>query len=109
MANIFFVNEKSYTAKPFDFKMLREFGKNGVDLDNMANDPIPAILTYFMVCSGLDEETASSEITNVDDMEAITDALKKELDESGFFRSRKEGTKKNTATSKPKTVKSTKA
>lgn len=99
MSDVFNVNGKSYIAKPFSFRMLKDFGKMGVDINDVENDPIPIITAYFRICSGLDEESALDEITNIDDVTAISEALAKVMDEGngGFFHSRKDKAKKSTS------------
>lgn len=105
MANIFTVNGKQYIAKPFNFRMLRELGKMGVKIDEIEDDPLPMIEAYFTICSELDSETAIDEITNMDDVTAIMNALTAEMGDADFFRSREKGTKKTTQQSKQKAVK----
>jgi len=103
--NTFTVNEKVYTAKPFNFRVLRDLGRMGVRIEEIDKNPLPIIEGYFRICSGLDEDTAVDEIASMEDVNAIMEALSKEMNDADFFRTQHKATKKVVATSKPKAVK----
>lgn len=89
-ANRFTVNGVTYTAKPFDFAMVCDLESVGVSIANANNMNMSFIRGYFAICADIDKEEAAhriqEHIIKGGTLEDISDAMAKEMNESGFFR-----------------------
>lgn len=101
-ANRFTVNGVTYTAKPFDFDLICDLEDMGIVIEKIQKMPMSLIRGYFALCADTEPKIASSWIQehlkkggNLDD---ISEAMAKEMDESDFFRSLNEGTETETST-----------
>lgn len=90
MNNTFAVNKKKYTAKPFDLNMVCDLEDYGVSLAEMKSKSMSMVRAYFALCANLDKDDAGSEIQqhllNGGKFNDIIDVMKKEMEESDFFR-----------------------
>ena len=87
----FTINGKTYKAKPFTFNLMCDFEHYGVSIDTMDRMPMETIRTYFILCSGLDTESAGVEIEQHyiggGDVDKLADCMRAEMEDSAFFRS----------------------
>lgn len=91
MVKLFTVNGKSYRAKEFDFNLLCDLEEQGLSLEDIDKKPMSLIRTYLAFCGNITKEEAGKEIENhlinggaFDD---VVEAMSKEMQDSGFFRS----------------------
>ena len=88
--NRFTVNNKQYTAKPFDVNMVCDLEDYGVSLEEMKKKAMSMIRAYFAICADLDKDSAGIEIQQHliggGKFEDITAPMNKEMEESDFFR-----------------------
>lgn len=88
--NRFTVNNKQYTAKPFDVNMICDLEDYGVSLDDMKKKAMSMIRAYFAICADLDKDSAGIEIQqhliSGGKFDSITVPMGKEMEESDFFR-----------------------
>lgn len=88
--NRFTVNGVTYTAKPFDFETLCDLEVAGVNIQSIDTMSFSLIRGYFAVCAGIDKSEAASliqtHIVNGGNMEDISEAMNKEMEDSDFFR-----------------------
>ena len=84
----FTLNGKVYYAKDLDFAYLVELDKNGISMENMTG--VAALNCFVAFCTGKTAKDASNEISlhiiNGGDMEELTTAYIKKIEESDFFR-----------------------
>lgn len=89
MKNTFEINGKEYEAKPFTFNMICELEDMGFSIEDMDRKALSMIRAYFALCIG-DVVTAGNEIEahiiGGGDLAGISEAIGKELNESGFFK-----------------------
>lgn len=87
----FTINGKLYRAKPFTFNTLADLEDMGINLEQMQKKPMSAIRAYFALCAGGDAEYAGGEIQAHmiagGTLDAISEAMAGELNDSDFFRS----------------------
>jgi len=103
MVNRFSINGVTYTAKPFDFDMLCELEAVGVNIQNLDKMSMSLLRGFFAVCADIEKDEAAAliqkHVINGGNLENISNALAKEMDESDFFRALSEkaqtGTEKN--------------
>lgn len=99
--NTFKINGIEYKAKPFDFNLVCDLEDMGISLNNMAGRNTSLIRAYFGICSGLSKEKAGKEIEQqfikYGELNEISEALSKEMEDSDFFRSLTERAKTETA------------
>ena len=112
MTKIFSINNKTYTAKEFDFNLLCDLEDMGLSLEDIEKKPMSLIRTYFMFCSGLTKEQAGAEIeahiANGGQFNDVVNVMGEKMNESGFFRSLNKGTEEGeseTSTQNPKSKK----
>ena len=88
--NRFTVNGVTYTAKPFDFETLCDLEVAGVNIQSIDTMSFSLVRGYFAVCAGIDKSEAASliqtHIVNGGNMEDISEAMNKEMEDSDFFR-----------------------
>lgn len=99
--NTFKVNGIEYKAKPFDFNTVCDLEDMGITLNSMSGKDLSLVRAYFCICSGLSKEKAGKEIEQqfikYGEMNEISEALNKEVENSDFFRSLTERAKTATA------------
>ena len=87
---VFKINEKTYTAKPFDFNTVCDLDDMGISVDDMDKKTTSVIRAYFALCAGVDKETAGKEIQkhilNGGDVMSLSKAMGDEIEKSDFFR-----------------------
>lgn len=87
--NTFTINEKEYRAKAFDFNMVCDLEDMGISLEEMGSKRLSSTRAYFVLCSGLSKEKAGKEIEQqfikYGELNEITEALNKEMENSDFF------------------------
>ena len=97
MVNRFSVNGVFYTAKPFDFGLICDLEEIGVSITNAEKMGMSFIRAYFAICAGIDKEEASRRIQehmiNGGNLDDISNALTKEMNDSDFFRALSEKNK----------------
>ena len=90
MQRTFTINNKRYTAKPFDFNLICDLEDAGVQLAEISDKPMSAVRAYFTICSGLDKEEAGLEmqahLIGGGKMDDVIEAMNAEMKESDFFR-----------------------
>lgn len=90
MINRFTVNGKTYVARPFNFFMVTRLSKLGIPIQKMGDMGEALINAYFAICADVDEEESArlieKHIINGGDLDDITDAMAKEMNDSDFFR-----------------------
>lgn len=90
MDNTFAVNRKKYKAKPFDLNMVCDLEDFGISLAEMKSKSMSMVRAYFALCANLDKDDAGIEIQQHliggGTFNDIIDAMKKEMEESDFFR-----------------------
>lgn len=88
--NRFKVNNVTYTAKPFDFGMVCDLETFGVSISSASNMNMSFIRGYFAICADMTKEEAAAEIQEHmmkgGNLEDISNAMTKEMNESDFFR-----------------------
>lgn len=86
----FTINNQTYIAKPFDFNLVCDLEDMGIQLTQVGTKATSLIRAYFGVCSGLDKDSAGSElqehVLNGGTFEEISEVIRHELDNSDFFR-----------------------
>lgn len=96
----FKVNGKNYTAKAFDFNTVCDLDEMGIGIESLGDKPMSLMRAYFSLCSGLSIERAGNEIekhiTSGNTLDELADAMKKEIEESDFFRSLNQTTEEET-------------
>lgn len=90
MSRFFTINDKRYTAKPFDFNTICDLEDNGVSLAEMTKKPMSMVRAYFALCFNGDKEKAGNEIEahvkhggNFNDIYTV---MGEEMNDSDFFR-----------------------
>ena len=105
--NRFTVNGVTYTAKPFDFDMVCELEDMGVSFERIDKMPMSLIRAYFAICANTDREQAAALLQNHivkgGQLNDITEAMAKEMENSDFFRAFQSDEDKNVTESKRKT------
>jgi len=100
MLHTFTINDKQYTAKPFDFNLVCDLEDAGVQLSEISSKPMSAVRAYFTLCSELDKDVAGLELQahmiGGGKIDEIVDAMNAELKESDFFRAISKDEKENT-------------
>ena len=108
--NRFTVNGVTYTAKPFDFDMVCELEDMGVSFERIDKMPMSLIRAYFAICANTDREQAAALLQNHivkgGQLNDITEAMAKEMENSDFFRAFQSDEDKNVTESKRKTKES---
>ena len=109
MSRIFTINNKTYTAKEFDFNFLCDLENMGLSLEDIDKKPMSMVRAYLAFSAGLSNEAAGKEIENhlinggkFDD---VVEAMSAQMQDSGFFRSINKGTateKDETSSESPK-------
>ena len=88
--NRFTVNGVTYTAKPFDFDMVCDLEDMGVSFERIDKMPVSLIRAYFAICANTDKEQAAALLQNHivkgGQLNDITEAMAKEMENSDFFR-----------------------
>lgn len=86
----FTVNEKEYTARPFDFNLICDLEEMGVSMQDTEKKPMSLVRAYFGLCAGKSNEYAGKEmeehIIKGGSFDNVMDVISKEMDESDFFR-----------------------
>lgn len=89
MVNRFTINGVTYTAKPFDFGLTCDLETYGVSISEARKKGMSFMRAYFAICADLDLEDASAEIQehliNGGTFEGLSNAIKKEMNNSDFF------------------------
>lgn len=96
----FKINEKTYTAVPFNFNTVCELEDAGVALQDIAKKPMGFVRGYIAVCAGLSLEEASKEIEahlmSGGTLDTVSNIIADEVEKSDFFRSLTQTTTKKT-------------
>jgi hypothetical protein len=104
--NRFTVNEKTYTAKEFDFNLVCDLEDMGVSMDKAKEKPLSMVRAYFALCTGRGKEYAGKEmqehLVNGGSFDDISEVMGKEMENSDFFRSLNKGEETENAESKSK-------
>ena len=86
----FTVNNKVYTAKPFDFNMICDLEDMGISLQEVSNKPMSVVRAYFSMCMGKGKDVAGKEmeqhIISGGTFDDIMSAMSDEMEKSDFFR-----------------------
>ena len=90
----FTLNGKQYPVKPIGFGMMRKFGRMGINLEELQENPLDFISAYFSICMGITMDEVDDEIDayledDNNSFEALMDVFKEATEKSGFFRSKK--------------------
>ena len=89
MKNTFTINGKKYEAVPFTFNAVCDLEDMGFSIEDMDRKAVSMIRAYFALCVG-DVETAGNEleahIVNGGDLSELSEAIGKEINNSGFFK-----------------------
>lgn len=89
--NTFKINGIEYKAKPFDFNLVCDLEDMGITLNDMHGRNTSLIRAYFALCSGLSKEKAGKEIEQqfikYGDLNEISEAMNKAMENSDFFHS----------------------
>lgn len=87
----FSVNERLYKARAFDFNMICDLEDMGISLDKAKDKPLSMVRAYFGLCVGGDKEFAGKQLEEHmkkgGKLDAIMEAMGKEMEDSDFFRS----------------------
>lgn len=93
MSRFFVINDKRYTAKPFDFNTVCDLEDKGVPLAEMQNKPMSMARAYFALCFNGSTEDAGKELEahliaggKFDDIYTV---MGDEMNDSGFFQALK--------------------
>ena len=104
--NRFTVNGVTYTAKPFDFDMVCDLEDMGVSFERIDKMPVSLIRAYFAICANTDKEQAAALLQNHivkgGQLNDITEAMAKEMENSDFFRAFQSDENKTSTESKRK-------
>lgn len=100
----FTVNNKEYTAKPFDFNMICDLEDMGISIEQAEKKPMGMVRAYFGICANLTAEQAGREmeahIVAGGNLEDIFVAMSKEMTDSDFFRQTNKTVEKKTGKGK---------
>lgn len=92
--NTFTVNKKTYTAAPFTYNTICDLEDRGISLDAMEQKPMSMVRAYFAMCARMGKAQAGAEIEKHliagGSLNDVMEAMRKEMDESGFFRAMSE-------------------
>lgn len=106
MVNRFTINNETYTAKPFTFKMLVDLNKLGIKTSDMSKLDMALMNAYFAICADIDEDEAAEliekHVISGGDFDGIVEAMSKEMDDSDFFRALMEQAETRTRENPPK-------
>lgn len=99
--NTFTLNDVVYTAKPFTYNLIADLDDMGVSIADAGNKPTSFIRGYVAVCAGISKEEAGeiieAHIVSGGKLDAISNAMTKEMNASGFFQALTKGTPKKTS------------
>lgn len=86
----FTVNEKEYTAKPFDFNLVCDLEDCGFALEEFGEKRMKAVRAYFAISAGMSVEQAGKEIeqhyVKGGTLADVIGAMSEEMEKSDFFR-----------------------
>ena len=89
MVNRFEIDGVTYTAKPFDFAMVCDLEEYGVSISSANKAGMSFVRAYFAICADIEKDEAARRIQNHmvkgGNLEGITSALTKEMNDSDFF------------------------
>lgn len=105
--NQFTINGKKYKSAEFDYNLICDLQDIGLDMSNFGKRSQSALRAYFALSAGIDIKEAGKEIqehvVKGGNLEELSNAMLKELEESDFFRSISEREEEETPTNQTKT------
>ena len=102
MNRIFVINDKRYTAKPFNFNTVCDLEESGISIQELTKKPMAMARAYFALCAGLDKTRAAEEIEqhviHGGKFDELYNVMGEEMNESDFFQALNQKTDEETQT-----------
>lgn len=90
MNKTFTINEKEYSAKPFDFNMVCDMEDMNVSLEEMSKKRMSVMRAYFALCANKSNADAGKELEQHfvagNTLEELGKIMNEEMEKSDFFR-----------------------
>ena len=113
MTKVFVVNGKTYKAREFDFNFLCDLEDQNLSLEDIDRKPMNLIRAYLAFSAGITKEEAGKEIEahleSGGKFNDVVDVMSHQMQDSGFFRSIREGKEENANETSTKSAKTKKA
>lgn len=86
----FEINGIRYIAKPFGFNVISDLDEMGINIEDAGKRQTSFVRAYFAICAGISKDEAGAEIEKHiiagGNLDGLSEALAKEIEESDFFR-----------------------